>query len=267
MLAICAAALMASCSDETEYGGFEETSGTATESSGQHAITIDLGMTTSASTTISYRVGGSAALDADYRLTSSMNYYSDALSVTVPAGESTATIDFEIIDDEQVERFDEVVYFEITAISDASIADNFRETTYVFEIEDDDDAPENALQVDLAWNLGDGVRINASDFDLYLADTIEVDGEGLVTRYHVVDQIQSTRREGFESITIPHALPDRPYYIVIEYVSGENTAELLLQFNATNVQRSAMGWVSSESLGRALYYGPVTKSGSSYVFR
>ena len=40
-----------------------------------------------------------------------------------------------------------------------------------------------ALQVGLAWNLADGVRINVANFDLYLADYIAVTSDGTVSAF------------------------------------------------------------------------------------
>ena len=115
------------CEEDPDYGGFVNNAGRGTESSGSQAVTINLGATASASTVITYRVGGTAALDGDYHLTSVSRYFSSALTITVPAGESAAVINFDIIDDNQVEPVDEIIYFEITSISDATIAETFRQ--------------------------------------------------------------------------------------------------------------------------------------------
>lgn len=259
--------LVAACQDEPEYGGFSTTTGGGMEGIGAQSVTIDLGGTTSGSTVITYRVGGNASLDGDYRITTLTNYYSDALTVTVPAGKSTATIEFEIIDDNQVEPGGEIIYFEITSVSDATLAANFRKRYFVYQIDDNDEAPDSGMQVDLSWNLGDGVRINASNFDLYLADTISVGTDGAVISYHVAEETASANENGFETITIPVELPDKQYYIMIEYVSGEYTAELTLQFSSRQTQRAASGRVSSTSIGRVLYYGPITKTGQVFSFR
>jgi hypothetical protein len=265
--AVFAITLLSTCTEEPEYGGFTSKSGMGTESSGSQSVTLDLGATTATATTITYRVGGTAALDGDYRLTTLSAYYADALTITVPAGESTASIQFEIIDDNQVEGTNEVIYFEITSISDTDIAQNFRQATYVYEIEDNDQAPDAALQVDLAWNLGDGVRINAANFDLYLADSVVVNSDGTVSAFHAVDGIQGTNETGFETIMLNNQIADQQYYVIIKYVSGEDPAELRLQFNSSSAHRAAAGTVSSGSAGRTLYYGPITKRGASYTFR
>ncbi|MGC3943448.1 MAG: hypothetical protein QM762_02750 [Chryseolinea sp.] len=267
-ITICTLCLIAfACQEETEYGGFTTNNSSATEDSGSQTIIINLGATATASTTITYRVGGNAALDGDYHLTTATSYYSEALTIAVPAGESVATITFDIIDDSQIEQDDEVIYFEITSISDASIAENFRQSSFVFQIIDNDQSSDNDLQIDLAWNLGDGVRINNSNFDMYLATSITADADGTVTEFQAVDGKASTNSTGFESVTIDSTLPDQKYYVIIDYLSGDNTAALSLQFNSTQVRRSASGRVSSASLGRLLYLGPITKTGSNFTFQ
>lgn len=268
LLSICAIFLIVTaCQEETPYGGFTLNQATASEDSGSQTITINLGSTTTASTVLTYRVGGNAALDGDYRLTTVSNYYSDALTLTVPPGQSIATITFDVIDDSQVEQDDEVIYFEITSISDAAIAENFRQRSFVFQITDNDHATGPDLQVDLAWDLGDGVRINASNFDMDLASDITLDANGTVADYQAVDGKASTNETGFESLVIDSTLPDQKYYVIIHYLSGDNTAVLTLQLNSDQVQRSASGRVSSASLGRMLYLGPITKNGNSFTFQ
>ena len=177
-----------------------------------------------------------------------------------------ATIKFAIVDDHQVESTDEIIYFEITSISDATIAENFRQTSYVFQIEVNDVAPNAGLQVDLAWNLGDGVRINRSNFDLRLADDVTVGAEGAVTEYHEIAGEQSINETGFETITIADDLPDKRYYVIINYMSGEDPASLSLQLSSGNSRRGATGHVSAAWVGRSLFYGPITKSGTSFTF-
>jgi len=267
-LAICALALMAiACQEEPEYGGFVETTGTGSEGSGKQSVTINLGAATTLSTTITYRVGGNAALDGDYHLTSLTSYYTDAaLTITVPAGKSVATIDFEIIDDIQVES-NEVIYFEITSISDESIASNFKQASYVFQIEDNDEPASDGLQIDLSWNLGDGIRINNSNFNLYLANAITVDTDGSVTAYEAVDGVVSANDTGFETIVISKDLPDHQYFVIIDYVSGNDTAEVQVELSNTQTHRVASGRVSSASIGHKLYLGPITKTGSTFEFR
>lgn len=265
IVALCAVCWMGfSCREEANFGGFKTSRSSASEDGGTQSITIDLGITTTKSTVITYRVGGNAALDGDYRLTTLTNYFSAVLTVTVPAGESQAIITFEIIDDVQIESEDEFIFFDITSISDATIAGNIRQTSCVFQILDNDNALSPDLQVDLTWNLGDGVRINASNFDMYLATSIIRDTSGVVTEFQAVDGKASTNVTGFESLTIDTVLPDQQYYVIIKYISGDNPAILTVQLNSNQVSRIASGRVTSASLGRLLYLGPIIKNGNSF---
>lgn len=267
ILAIVFSLLALSCEEEPEYGGFVENNARTSEGGGSQSMLIDLGATTTTSTVITFQVGGNAALDGDYYITSITNYYSNALTVTVPAGESTAEITFDVIDDEQVEPANELIYFEITSISDAAIAENFKRTSFVYEIEDNDEAPVSGLQIDLAWDLGDGVRVNNSNFDLYLANNITTDTDGVVKDFQPVTGEESVNESGFETIMIDNALPDQQYYVVIKYSSGENPATLTLQLSSGQIHRGATGRVTAAAIGTYLYYGPITKTGTAFTFR
>lgn len=263
---ILAALLVSSCGEEElETAGFTTNRGSANESAGSQSITIELGGTTTTSTTISYSVGGNARLDGDYRLTSRTGYFTTGLAITVPAGVSQATLDFDLIDDDQIERENELIYFAITSVSDQSLAKNITHTTLVFEITDDDTSPDDALQIDLSWDLGDGVRINGANFDLYLANDIALDN-GVVTGFTAVNDVSSANDSGFETVLVSNDFPDGQYYAIIDFLSGESAAELWLNFNSENISRVANGQVAATSVGKKLYFGPITKTGSNYAF-
>ncbi len=96
----------------------------------------------------------------------------------------------------------ELIYFQLTGISDTDIAAEANNVTYTFEIIDNDVPPTNALQVDLSWSLGDGVSINETNFDLLLANNITLDED---------DNVASARpdRRRFEHTRFRHRnIPD-----------------------------------------------------------
>ena len=265
--------ILMSCEEETENLGFQTQTGTGVEGSGTQRIVIDLGSALSTDVTISYRVGGTAALNGDYSLSSGDIFYSstDASSYTytlvAKKGASTAAIEFEIIDDAYIEKRDESIYFEITAISNSDLYSKFQHIQYEFRIEDNDTSPTDGLQVDLAWQVGDGVSIYAANFDLYLARNVELDNEGTVTSFEMVETLKSTNAKGFESFIINKELENEEYYVFIRYVSGSSDANIYLTMSQGSDSGTASGSVNASFIGKDLYYGPITKEGNDFRFR
>ncbi|MBA4058734.1 MAG: hypothetical protein C0490_28715, partial [Marivirga sp.] len=197
--------LSSGCEEDDERLGFVSTSGYATEADGIQSITINLGKKATSSIVISYIIRGSASVDGDFRILSNTSFSTDAtsaFSLTVPEGSSTATLTFEMIDDSQIEPVDESIYFQITGISDNNFSNSIQHLQYIFKIEDNDLAPTNGLQVDLSWDPGDGVSINSTNFDLYLARNVQLNDDGDITSMELVDNALSTNTKGFETLVI-----------------------------------------------------------------
>ncbi len=260
----------AACEEETETTGFLVTSGTASEAAGTQTITINLGKTVTSSVTITYIVGGTASVDADYKILSNTNYYTDtnsSFTLTVPEGNSTATLTFELIDDIQVEPVDESIFFQITGISDTDLAGAIQNTQYFFAVEDNDMPPATGLQVDLSWYLEDGISVNNANFDLYLARDVQVNEDGDITAMELLDGVRSANTKGFETFVMEETLSDDEYYIIIRFVKGTMDANVFLHMCQGNDYGVASGWVTTDYVGKDIYYGPVTKTGNNFVFR
>ena len=118
---------------------------------------------------INYQVGGSASLDGDYKILTPTNLSMtlSPFTLQVNKGESKAELSIQPIDDAHVESGDETVYIFITGSSSDHLNRSIRNAQYSLKIKDNDVAPTNGLQVDLSWNLGDGVSIMVANFDLY----------------------------------------------------------------------------------------------------
>jgi hypothetical protein len=109
-------------------------------------------------------VGGSAFLNGDYKILTPISLTSSTFAAQVKSGQSTATLSVELIDDIHVEPENETIYFLITGSSDTNLNGALKNVQYVLEVEDNDTAPTDGLQVDLSWNTGDGVSVNTANF-------------------------------------------------------------------------------------------------------
>lgn len=258
--------LAMACEDDESGVGFEIASGFGQEHDGTQQIRIDLGKKVTSSVTISYIVGGSASLDGDYKILSNTNFSLSSMAMLVREGESTGVFSFQLIDDSQPEPRSEFIYIEITGISDPELNATLKNKQYTFEIEDNDMPPTDGLQVDLNWSVGEGVSINAANFDLYLANDVQI-SNGEVTGFNLADPSTSVNPTGFESLLISRETEDKNYYIIIRFVEGSMDSQLVLQLSHGSNYGFASGRVPASSAGRDLYYGPITKIGSNFVFR
>lgn len=264
---IFACSLGVGCREEEIESGFATTSATGNEGDGAQSITIDLGKMTTATTTITFEVGGDAALDGDYTVDEVSEYAVDSpYTIVIPEGNTTATIHFDLIDDEQIEPRNEVIYFHIKDVSDESISKTMSRTLFAYEVVDNDSSPASGMQVDLSWTLGDNIRINAANFDLYLATTLSLKPDGEIDTFDRVEQFQSTNETGFETYVLDDTIEDRQYYIVIKYVSGTYDANVSLHMSQGSNYGAASGKVASTYVGKYVYYGPITKNGNLFSF-
>jgi hypothetical protein len=266
LILIAGLAALQSCKDDAETG-FRAASGTGAEDAGNQSVVIDLGHAVAAETVVSLFVGGDASLDGDYTASSSRNTYNssaETLDLVVKKGESSATLNFTLIDDTQIEPGKEVIYFQVASI--AGSESSLDHGTYMYEVTDNDNIPASGLQVDLAWNIGEGVSINRVNFDLYLARNVVVSG-GQVTQSELSDTIKSANTKGFENFILAPDLPNDSYYLVFRYAQGTSDVELFITFSqGTNIQ-PLHGFFSEAYAGKDIYYGPIVKNNSRYDYR
>jgi len=121
--------------------------------------------------------------------------------------------------------------------------------------------------VDLSWNLGDGVSIMVANFDLYLARNVKFNNSGQLTSFDVVEEPQSKELLGFENFVINDEISDETYYVIIRFVEGSLDADVFLELSQGSQHGSASGHVSTNYVGRDVYYGPISKSGNNFSFR
>jgi hypothetical protein len=286
--------LLQGCEEEEPVLGFVTGSGQASEADGTQTVSINLGKKVTSDVTLTYMVGGTAALDGDYKILSTTNFFSNSsFSVIVPKGQSTASITFQLIDDAQVEPaeefccplshslllfyglidgaqlepIDESIYFQITGISDSQLSKSLQRLQYQFNVQDNDLPPTNGLQVDLSWNLGDGISINNANFDLYLACNVQLNDHGDITAMELVDEVSGINLKGFETMVANYTLKDQKYYLIIRFAEGTSDATVFLHMSQGEEYGVASGRVTKDYLGKDIYYGPISKNGNTFSFR
>jgi Calx-beta domain len=258
--------LALACEEDESVVGFDTTARIGQEGDGIQEVSINLGKKVTSSVTINFIVGGSASLDGDYKVLSNTNYSLTAMSLVVKEGESEGLLRFQLIDDSQYEDKNEFILFEITGISDSELNASLRHTQFTFEIKDNDTPRIDALQVDLSWTVGEGISIDAVNFDLYLAREVVISNEE-ITNYELVEGFSSTNKKGFESLVIDSQTADETYYVFIRFVEGTMNADVYLHLSQGTNHGFAYGKVTTNYIGKDVYYGPITKSGDRFSFR
>lgn len=260
--------IILSCEEEAGNAGFTITQTSGNEGDGKQTLTINLGKTASSETKLYFITGGTAGLDGDYTLLTEALFYAttSARSITIPAGESSATLSFNLIDDGQIEPREEVIYFQITGSSDGNLDESLGNAIAEFRISDNDTPPASGLQVDLSWYVDQGASINTSNFDLFLAKDVVFDEVGEVSSFEEMSGAYSANERGFETLILDSELSDTDYYVIIRYMSGSADSNVSLGFSQGTRYGRASGWISPEYVGKDIFYGPIQKSGNSFSF-
>ncbi len=244
--------LFISCQDNnnSQPTGFDVAASTGAEDAGTQSATLKLNKAASSDVTVTFALKGTAALNGDYTLLTPS-------PLTVKAGSSTAQIDFKIIDDSVIEATDKKITFEITAVQGQTLDTNSDRLTYTYTITDNDKIPTDGMQVDLTWNLGEGV-------DMYLVYNVVVENNQ-VTSLDINQDVYSEKTSGFESFVIGSAVKDTEYYVAAVYKEGSVAVPFTFGFSTTaNGSSQSAGSFTSSDAGSALFYGPIQKSGNTF---
>jgi len=251
--------LFMSCQDNnnSQPTGFDVAASTGAEDAGTQSATLKLNKAATNDVTVSFTVKGTAALNGDYTLLTPS-------PLTVKAGASTAQIDFKIIDDAIIESTDKKITFEITGVTGQTLDTNSDRLTYTYTITDNDKIPTDGMQVDLTWDLGEGIDIDSANLDLYLVYNVVVENNE-ITSLDVNEDIFSENTSGFESYVISSKVKDTEYYVAAVYKDGSIAVPFTLGFsNEANGSSQSAGSFKSTEVGTALFYGPIQKSGNTF---
>ena len=242
--------LFASCKkdskNQTPNVSLKDTAQTVNENIGTVSLTINLSKAASQNIKLTYDLSGTAILNGDYEVDS-------ASQITIPAGQTSATLKFTIYDDAVVEG-DKTIKVKISTASNANLSN----ATATITIKDNDvSKASNGLQTDLYWDAGSLV-----DLDLYIANNVVITNN-TVTSLNLVDS--SEHDKGFETAMINNSNPDGDYYIAVSYSSGTRNVNYTLRFNGPGgISDTTSDVFSVSDIGYAYFLGPIHKSGSTY---
>lgn len=242
--------------DTTSTITLDATEQTAAENAGTQKVSIALGKTVTTATQLYFELSGTASLNGDYKLLTSS-------PVTIDAGANTAAISVQVIDDAIIESTETVIVELTAAGSGIELSTDTTKNIFTLTINDNDAAPtNNDVQIDLTWGSGGADDIDAEDLNLYIANNVEISDE-TITDYDLYDG--SENESGFESLVLPADAPDGDYYIIVAYNEGSSSVKYKINLNGAGYSNdSVTGTFSSGDVGYAVFYGPLSKSGTSY---
>jgi len=249
-----------SCGDDDDNApatiGFTTATATGAENAGKQTVTISLSKAVSADTEIAFDLSGTASLNGDYTL-------STTSPVVIKAGNTSTDVYFTIIDESIIETADETVIFTITSATNLTLTST-EKLTHTYTITDNDETPAAGMQVDLTWDLGAGKDIDQADLDLYLAYNVTLDNDA-ISDFDLSEDVVSAHDTGFESFVIGTDLKDDEYYIAVQYFEGTVAVPYLLGNNEKTLgYNETDGNFGASDEGYAYFYGPITKSGSTF---
>lgn len=242
--------------DTTSTITLDATEQTAAENAGTQKVSIALGKTVTTATQLYFELSGTASLNGDYKLLTSS-------PVTIDAGANTAAISIQVIDDAIIESTETVIVELTAAGSGIELSTDTTKNIFTLTINDNDAAPtNNDVQIDLTWGSGGADDIDAEDLNLYIANNVEISDE-TIADYDLYDG--SENESGFESLVLPADAPDGDYYIIVAYNAGSSSVKYKINLNGAGYSNdSVTGTFSSGDVGYAVFYGPLSKSGTSY---
>lgn len=242
--------------EQTSTVRFSTAASSANEEDGTIEVQISANQIVSSDVEIAFEVSGSAYLNGDYVLQTPS-------PVTLKAGTQTATITLALLDENIIESIDDEIKIKLTSIgANANLSETSIDLEHTLVITDNDNVGEDGLQIDLTWDLGEGEDIDDVNLDLYLATNVTIEDD-MVSDADIY--AGSENISGFETLWITSDDEDTEYYIVVNYTEGNVAADFTLNLNGGDSfsNESITETLASEDAGSAIFYGPITKSGSS----
>lgn len=267
---LAAMLVFSACNKNNEPGKptakFGTTGATYSENAGQINIPVTLDKTQGQDVSVNYTWAGKTAtfLNGDFKILTPS-------PIVVKAGELTANIEIEIINDTQLDSTDVVSFFLSSAGSNAKLSGTPSELGYDLIINSDDVAQANRLQIDLTWSVGPGGDVDQADLDLALQDSVVINGSEIEdTGLTFTASANST---GFETVYLDAADPDQDYYVAIPYINGTVSVTYYLNLTGLGWAANLGGSNASDTYAptdasnhTATFYGSFTKDGSSFTF-
>jgi Calx-beta domain len=243
---------------------FTDPTVTYAEDRGAINIGVSMAAAQSADVTVSYKLAQNPTtyLNGDFSISSTS-------PITIPAGQTSGNIQVQIIDDTQIDSTDVLTFTLTAATGNAAISKTTAETVFVLNITNNDEVPNNKLQVDLTWDEGPGTNINNVNLDLFLQDSVVITNNAITDVGKTYTSSRNTT--GFETLFLNATDTQQDYYVAVSYNTGSSTVNYNVAFNG-------FGWVPDSNndniytdtftpadVQLATFIGAFTFDGSNFV--
>jgi hypothetical protein len=265
--------ILSSCSkgNVTPVVSIKFSSAQSSYSESQGTVNIALTLSSKASQDISLAYTWASADTATF-LGGDFNFISPT-PLVIKAGETTANISIQIIDDTQIDS-DDVIKLTLVSATNAVISGTAGEANHAMTITNNDVVSPNRLQIDLTWKTVSSSKtpsdINAINLDLFAQYDVVITGNAITSSG--TSNSKSINTTGFETIYINATDPDKVYYIAISYTSGTSKVAMAMALNGweysnnQNGANVALDYFLPSEVTSAIFIGPFTKSNTSFPF-
>ncbi len=222
-------------------------------------IDVTLSSAQAQDVTVQYTWSGAAGtyLDGDFK-------FGTPGSIVIKAGETTGSIQLQIIDDTQIDADDVVTLTLSGTSSNAKPSAVATENAFALTITNNDVAPTDKLQVDLVWGTGT-TSIDVVNLDLFAQSGVTLSNNQISSQGSTYVSSQAT--SGFETLFIDPAATDQDYYLVVAYASGTTAVNYTMTLNGLGYSNStATNTFAAADTGTATFFGPFSKSGSTFTY-
>ena len=255
-----------SCSKNSDPGSatVKFTTATATYAEDKGAINIQV--------TLSAAQSENVVITYDWVSSDTTTYLGGDFSFLTPTsfiinkGETTGNLQIQIIDDTQIDPDDNLT-FTLTGASGGSVKlGTDTESKFALTITNNDVAKSGSLQTDLKWHLGsvnDKTNINGVNLDVYLQYNVSYTSSSITNAGDT--QTSSKNTAGYETLFLNSTDTDQEYFIVVSYTSGTVGVSYQLTLNGFGyTNTSGTQTLTSSESGYSVFWGPFTKSGSTF---
>src|SRR5260221_8584321 len=260
---ICLILSFSSCQKNNDAGPstakFPASTATYAEDKGLVNIDITLSSAQAQDVTVQYTWSGAAGtyLDGDFKFVTPG-------SIVIKAGETTGTIQLQIIDDTQIDADDVVTLTLSGTSSNAKPSTVASENTFDLTITNNDVAPTGKLQVDLVWGTGT-TSVDAVNLDLYAQSGVTISNDQISSEGSTL--VSSRATAGFETFFIDPAAAHEDYYLVVAYTSGSTAVNYTMTLNGLGYSNStATKTFTSSDAGMATFFGPFSTSVITFTY-
>lgn len=192
--------------------------------------------------------------------------------LTIKAGETSAKISIQIIDDTQIDT-DDVIKLTLVSATGATVSGTASEIIHALTITSNDVPSTNKLQVDLTWNIKttskSPVDINGVNLDIFAQYDVVITNSQITSGG--TNNSKSVNTTGFETLYINTIDPDKVYYLAVNYTAGTSKVDFAVALNgwgyangSSLVNVGLSDFIPSE-VNSAIFFGPFNKVNNTFT--